>query len=296
MLVKNVSYKGISLASSQFSHPVNPSYWVLQDFNMSVSYDTKIENVSMYHGERWYTTLAWWRMFKISGVIADINASNRQDGINYLMNIIRPEWILSNSPEYKIEWEDFSGRKFWSMARVFSEISFSHQIKNTIIEYSFDLWSESPQYFGDTLRSYSLTPSQQSFWLFSGGVEGVHLWYIPEIGNLSWWFSLTNYGNFEAWVEITDSSGWDGVFYINNTNWLRYWVNWLSLARVIDTRVRPTIVTDYWVDNSKNRMKWSTWFLLSPWVNIVSANITNYDYNNPPITNSITMKWYDTYI
>lgn len=296
MIYKKVKYNWVSLYDSQYSDPITPSYLVLQDMNMSVNYDTKSENISIYHGERWYLTTASGRTWKISGVIAEIDPVKRQTAIDYLKSIIRPEWILSNIPNHRIEWQDFQDRTFWAMARVSSELSLSHQVRSTIIQFSFELWSESPQYFWDVLHTHSITPSAPAFGLFSWDSLWVHLWYIPEWGNLSGWFSITNSGNFEAWVEITDYSWWDGVFYVNNTNWLRYWVNGISNARVIDTRVRPTLVTDYWVDNSKNRMKWSTGFLLSPWVNLVSANVANFDYNSPLPENSVTLKWYDTYI
>jgi len=296
MIYKKVKYRWVSLWDSQYSDPVTPSYLVLQDMDMRVGYDTKSESISVYHGEKWYLTTAGGRTWKVSWVIAETDPAKRQTAIDYLKSIIRPEGILSNDPNHRIEWQDFQDRTFWAMARVNSEVSFSHQVRSTIIQFSFELWSESPQYFGNTLNTYSLTPTQQAFWLFSGDSDWVHLGYIPDIGNLSGWFSITNAGNFEAGVEITDVSWQDGVFYINNTNGLRYGVNGLSMQRIIDTRVRPTLVTDYGVDNSKNRMKGSTGFLLSPGVNYVSANIANYDYDNPPPENSITLKWYDTYI
>lgn len=296
MIYKKVKYKGVSLYDSQYADPITPSYLVLQDMDMSVNYDTKSENISVYHGERWYLTTASGRRWKISWVIAEVDPAKRQTAIDYLKSIIRPEGILSNTPNYRIEWQDFQSRTFWAMARVSSEVSFSHSIQSPIVQFSFELWSESPQYFGNTLHSSTITPVIPSFGLFSWDDDWVHLWYVPEWGNISGGFSLVNAGNFEAWVLISDVSNGNWVFYINNTNSLRYGVTGVSMARIIDTRVRPTLVTDYGVDTSKNRMKGSTGFLLSPWENNVSANVAFYDFWAPPLDNSITLSWYDTYI
>lgn len=52
MIYKKVKYKGVSLYDSQYADPITPSYLVLQDMDMSVNYDTKSENISVYHGER----------------------------------------------------------------------------------------------------------------------------------------------------------------------------------------------------------------------------------------------------
>lgn len=294
MIYKKVKYRWVSLEDSQYSDPINPSYLVLQDMEMTVNYETKSDSVSLGFWSKWGNTTAKDRTWRISGIIAEVDPAKRQYAIDYLKSIIKPEGILSKNPNYRIEWQDMTDRTFWSMARVSSEVTFQHQIRSPIISFSFELWSESPQYFGQFLRTTKITPWMMSFWLFTGESDGIHLWFPNE--NPSEWVGMINDWNFAAWVEIHDTSWADGVVYTNYTNGLQYGVSGTATDRIIDTTVRPTVVTDFWVDVSKNRMQWSSWFMLSEWLNKVSANIINYDFSNPPPTDSVLLSWYDTYI
>lgn len=294
MLQKNVRYKWLSFSNEQFFHPTTPSHVILDDFAMSVSYDTDSVDVANYHGVKSYATRAKECIYTISGRIASTQADNRQDGLDYIRSVIRPEWILGKSSEYLLEWEDFKGRSFFTTARVNSPVSISHETLSAYVNFSFELQSDYPAHFGEH-HSITFTPQMQAFGLFSGDSDWVHLGYLPDGGQIWGGISITNAGNFEAWVRITDTSGAEWVFYINNTNGLRYGVSGVSNQRVIDTQVRPSIVTDYGIDSSKNRMRGSTGFLLSPWENIINAIVSQYDFSNPPENNSITLEWYDTY-
>lgn len=293
MIYKKVKYKWVSLYDAQFSDEENPSYLVLQNMDMIVPYDTETEDTT--NGARWMRTRPRDRTWRISGYIADAEAFNRQYGVDYLKKIIKPE-AIKETQEFRIEWQDFQNRTFWAMARVIWEVKFNHNVQSPLIEFSFELWSGTPQYFWNTLHSETITPIFGSFWVFSGDEDGVHLGTVPDGWYSSGAYALQNDGNYEAGVKISDNSQWDSVYYMNATNWLRYWVTWVSNARIIDTNYRPTLVTDYWIDASKNRMRGSTGFLLSPGENMVSANVSSYDFSNPPLDDSITIEWYDTYI
>lgn len=293
MIYKKVKYKWVSLYDSQFADALDPSYIVLQNMDMIVPYDTETEETT--NGTRGMRTRPRDRTWKISGYIADVEAFNRQYGIDYLKNIIKPEGI-KETQEYRIEWQDFQNRTFWAMARVIWEVKFSHNVQSPLVEFSFELWSGTPQYFWNTLHTETLTPIFSAFWMFTGDEDGVHLWTVPDGWYAGGSYSLENAWNFEAWVKITDYSLGESVYFMNATNGLRYGVTGISNARIIDTNFRPTVVTDYGVDASKNRMRWSSGFLLSPWENKISANVSSYDYSNPPLENMITVEWYDTYI
>ena len=292
MIYKKIKYKGVSLATSDFS----TNNIIITWFDHSVDYDTKKESVTTYHGERGYQTTTSGRTFSISGKIANTDPSVRQVSVDLLKSIIKAEGILSKDPNYLLEWEDFSDKKYFCRARVDKWLTFSHSTLSAFIDFSFSLWCETPQYYLDGINTITISPSPQSFWLFSGDIDGIHLWFIWESGNTGGGTNISNSGNFEAWVIISDTSWSDGWFYINSTNGLRYGVSGIANQRIINTTVRPTIVTDYWVDSSKNRMKWSSWLLLSPGNNTISANVSSYDWSNPPTENSITIQHYDTYI
>lgn len=58
MIPKNITYNGVSLSDAQYRDPLNPSHSVLTGFDMKYSLSTKIEDQTLYHGEKAFLTTA----------------------------------------------------------------------------------------------------------------------------------------------------------------------------------------------------------------------------------------------
>lgn len=288
MLYKKLSYKWVSLADAEFSQ----NHLFLESFDFSLVLDTERIVNTFSHWEIAHPTLARGREYIISGSIATPSQEERNEGIEYLSKIICPEGIISKNPYYRLEWEDFNGKKFWTMARVLEWISYDHSNASDFVSFSFTLFSEKSYYF---VWNKKIIPLDEKavlgYGLFSWDSQWVHLWYIPEWGNISSWTILVNEGNFEAPVVIEDRSGIEDNEYLNISNWLRYSLSWTAHDRKIDTNTRPTTITDFWNESTAKRLPWSTGFLLSPWENRI-ASWRGIQFPE----NSITISYYDTYI
>lgn len=207
MIIKNLTYNGVSLADAQYRDPLNPSHSVLIGCDMKYALSTKIEDQTLYHGEKAFLTTAGGRYFAVEGQIADTSAEKRQAGIDYLTSLIRPTGTTIENPDKLLEWQDYAGRSFWCYVRVFDPIVFKHATRDPIIDFSFTLYSETPQYYGSVKHTTSISEdSVLGFGLFSGDADGVHLGYEQDGVNLSGATTIQNAGNFMAGVIIRDRS------------------------------------------------------------------------------------------
>lgn len=50
----------------------------------------------------------------------------RTNALKIIEKTIRPSGILGENENHRLEWENFAGERFWTMARVYEAISYSH--------------------------------------------------------------------------------------------------------------------------------------------------------------------------
>lgn len=288
MLYRRITYAGLDMSDSRYQS----SGIVLQDFQFPLELDTQIEDISFLHGQKTYTTRAKGRKYTVTGKIIWLTPEKRNEALNFLTKTIRPNGLIGSSPVYRLEFEEFTGKRFWTMARVFEAVTYTHNIRDDIVDFSFSLFSDNPAYFSTILKTQALDPKATiGYGKFTGGIDGIHLGYLPEWGNTITGTLLENNWNFEAGVIIEDYTGITDNVYMNLSNGLKYWISGKASARVINTIERPTLITDYWTATTEKRLPQSTGFLLSPGGNLVVAG-NGMDYQQW----LITLSWYDTYI
>lgn len=288
MLFKKISYWELDLADARFVS----SGIVLQDFYFPLELETHLEDIALSHGQKAFSTRAKWRVYKISWRIIGMTPEKRNMALKILENTIRPSWILGENDTKRLEWENFLWEKFWTLARVYEAITYTHNPQDPIVEFSFSLFAEFSEYFSIKENSIELDPNN-TLWFgkFSGDTNGIHLWFLPTGGHALSGSIIENKWNFEAWVKIFDFSWIENNFYINLSNGLKYWVSWRAENRSIDTTKKPTEILDYWQISLAERLPHSTGFLLSPGTNIIASG------NGKEYTKwQIIISWYDTYI
>lgn len=261
MLFKKIKYGQIDLSDAQFTS----SGIVVQNFEFPLELDTQIETISLGHGQKAFSTRANGRIYAISGYIIGRTASERNKSLEILQRAIRPVGILGMQGDSRLEWQDFNGKSYWTMARVYEAVKITHEIRSDLVEFSFSLFAENPAYYSSEKKTIVLDPSATvGYGLFTGDADGVHLGYMPAGGHSLTGTLAVNEGNFEAGVIIEDYSGIDGNYYENLSNGLKYGVSGIAEHRRIDTMKRPTEILDYGRPSQNFRLPRSMGFLLSP--------------------------------
>lgn len=152
MIIKNVTYKGRSLADSGAS----TNKIILQTVSKELTLDTKIENLTNYHGATTYQTVAGGRLFTFTGKIFGLTRADRYIGQKWLNDIIMPNGILEDAAEFPLTWTDDGGNAFTTQARVYSVPTFNHALGSDVIDFSFELFSPTATYKGTALHTETI--------------------------------------------------------------------------------------------------------------------------------------------
>ena len=180
MLFKKIKYGQIDLSDAQFTS----SGIVVQNFEFPLELDTQIETISLGHGQKAFSTRANGRIYTISGYIIGRTASERNKSLDILQRAIRPVGILGMQGDSRLEWQDFNGKTYWTMARVYEAVKITHEIRSDLVEFSFSLFAENPAYYSSVKKTIELDPTATvGYGLFTGDADGVHLGYIPAGGH-----------------------------------------------------------------------------------------------------------------
>ena len=153
MIIRNFTYKGVSLADSNAS----TTKVVVQDVQKDVALRTTLYDRVNYHGTNSSYTLASGRLFTISGTIFGATRADRATGQNTLNAIITPESNpnSTNKGFYALTWTDDSGNAMTVNVKVYSMPQYKHNVGEPTITFTFELYSEEAYYTGTTDKTGS---------------------------------------------------------------------------------------------------------------------------------------------
>lgn len=280
MIIKDITYKWFTFDST--------NNIVMNENNKTVSLRTDIFNKQNFHGARSSNTLAEWRLFTFSWLIYGETYQERQNAVDYINNLIKPEWIPTetNRGFYQLTFKDWNWNIFKTQAKVFRMCEFRHAVNEPIIEFSFELYSEQAWYYGFTDKVFIWEDTWNVVWVeFSTE-------FSFSFSTISNTLQINNEWDFIAPCSIRIFWDLENPIIYNNTTWTAYKLDWVTTSDlVIDNRWSRLIVTDEWLDVSKYRWSWSSSVFLAPWINEIFIFGDNVD---PAVT--VTIEYNDTFI
>ena len=293
MIGKARKYKWLDFTSAiQIASQVSNWYsYILQDIKKDVALRTQSYDRANYHW--WFSseTLAWPRLFTFSGVAIWTTKPQRDSALKLIMAQIKPEWNpnIQNRWFYDLNWKTDWWEDRTCKAKVYSLPSVTNWLDDPIIQFSFELYSE-------TEKIYSPTTQIVTWWR----------WYL---GWMTLPATLPNYfTNFLADIEVNNWWDWyapckisvvwkaSDIQILNLTNGNVYRNNWVTTDFVLDnTNIsnNPTellVVTDLWANIKSNRNSWADIFL-NPWLNKLVVLTSD-----PSETPTVYISWRDTFI
>ena len=275
MIVHNLTYNGVDLFDSlAWSNRI-----VLQEVNKRVDLRTTIFNKNTYHGTNTTDTLASGRLFTISWKIFGNNIET-QKGQTILNNLLQLNWF--NELSFEDDWWD----RYKTQVKVYSMPEYKTEVISNIIDFTFELYSNSP-----TLKSFTDKNSSGGY----GRIWGVTL-PVELATSISWaynWIEINNFWNQEALTKVQITWSIINPKVLNLTTWKYYWITGTTTDLVINNKVNPIIVEDEGINVKANRTTWSTGLILQPWINTVVVLWDDFTYEN---TLSVSIEYNDEYI
>lgn len=139
MIVRDVTYKGVSLSDSASGN----TRIAIQKLDKSVNLRTQVFERQNWHGSFTSGTLASGRLFTLEGVIFGATRADRAVGENVLNGLIVPESNPGTGVGfYALTFTDDSGNVQTAQAKVYSMPKYDRSIGEDLIRFSFDLYSE----------------------------------------------------------------------------------------------------------------------------------------------------------
>ena len=275
MIVHNLTYNGVDLFDSlAWSNRI-----VLQEVNKRVDLRTTIFNKNTYHGTNTTDTLASGRLFTITWKIFG-NRTETQTGQTILNNLLQLNWF--NELSFEDDWWD----RYKTQVKVYSMPEYKTEVISNIIDFTFELYSNSP-----TLKSFTDKSSSGGY----GRIWGVTL-PVELATSISWaynWIEINNLWNQEALTKVQITWSIINPKVLNLTTWKYYWITGTTTDLVINNKVNPIIVEDEGINVKANRTTWSTGLILQPWINTVVVLWDDFSYEN---TLSVSIEYNDEFI
>jgi len=293
MIWKSRRYKTLDFTDSVqvVSQTSNWFSYIIQDVKKDVPLRTNVNDKANYHW--WYSsnTLAWPRLFTFTWKVIGTKKDKRNIWLSLLMNKIKPEWNpnISNRWFYDLERQTDWWDERTCKAKVYQMITPTNWLDDPIIEYTFELYSETEKIYSPTVQTVS--------W-FRG-----FFWWVTLPTTLptylawfSWSIPLTNNGDWFAPIKIQVVWTCTNPKILNLTNNNKYRITGTTNNLILDNRninnnpLETFIVTDSWTDIKKKRSSWADIFL-DPWLNHIVV-LTD----DPTETPTVTITFRDTYI
>ena len=275
MLVHNITYNSVDL----FDTLTDTNNIVIQDVDKQVDLRTTIFNRNSYHWSNTTNTLASGRLFTFTWKIF-WNRSQSFNGQNILNNLLQLNWF--NELSFDDDWWN----RYKTEVKVFKMPTYKSSLENNIVDFTFELYSESP-----TLKSFTDKSANGNYWRLWGILLPVEL---PE--EISWnynWIIVNNLWNHEALTKVTITWSILNPKILNITTWKYYWITWTTTSLVINNKVNPLLVEDNWINVKANRTAWSVWLTLQPWNNEIVVLGDDFSYENTLI---FTIEYNDEHI
>ena len=293
MIWKARRYKGLDFTDSiQVASQVSNWFsYIIQNAEYWVNLRTQSTERANYHG--WYSsnTLAWPRLFTFTWKVIGTKKQDRHNWLSLLTNAIKPEWNpdTTNRGFYDLQRQDDWWNERTCKAKVYSMVKPTNWLDDPIIEYNFELYSETEKVYSPTVQT--ITWNLASF----GGMT-LSTTLPTTSWNYTWAIPLTNAGNRYAPLKIQIVWTCTNPQIINVTNGNKYRINWITTNLILDNRNLtndPTqlfIVSDSGTNIKSQRRSWADIFL-DPWLNKI-AIITD----NPNETATVYITFRNTYI
>lgn len=293
MIGKNFVYKWYDFSDEVQEIKLNTEwYWViLQDVNRNLSLRTQTTDRANFHW--WYAsdTLAGARLYTFTGKIVGQSKALRDKGWQELMSVIKPEGNpnVINRWFYPLTFKDDWWKDLVAYCKVFSVPVASNELDNPVIDFTFELYSETERMYGVESKVVS---GKKAFisWITLPTTLPTALW--------TYWGTIIveNTGNWIAPCKIQVVWQASNLKLINTSNGNKYRLNWDTTNFVMDNRnlnnnpLESLIVTDNGV-NIKNRRNSGADIFLEPWINHIAV-LTSNIIDDP----NITITFRDSYI
>lgn len=274
--------------TSQYS---NWYSYILQDVRKDIDLRTEVTERANYHWAYSTNTLASARLISFTWKVIWTNKQKRHTALETLMNILKPEWNPSNQNRwfYDLNFQTDSWEERTCSAKVYKMPAVTNWLDDPIIEFSFDLYSE-------TEKIYSPTTQTVTWWRW-------FFWWIylpiPTQTYLSWytWYiTVNNWWDWYAPFKINILWTCTNPQIINLTNNNKYRITWVTTNLTIDNTnltndpTKILSVTDWTVNIKSKRHSWA-WLFLDPWVNHIIL-LTDVNSESP----LVTINFRNTYI
>lgn len=285
MIIRNFTYKGISLADSV----AWTTKIVIQSVDKWVQLRTAIFDRVNYHGANSSYTLASGRLFTVQGVIFWNTRADRATGQTTLNNIIAPESTptATNRGFYTLTWTDDSGNAMTANTKVYSMPTYKHENGTDLIEFTFELYSEEAYY------TWTVDKTGSGGYGLMGGFS------LPSVlpvafDDLIWSFTITNLWNFASPCKIEVVGTVVAPKIYNVTSNVFYGVSSTTSDFIVDNRGSSNaIITDAGVDVSAYRTSGSKYISIVPGANVILLQGSNYSMDSAV---TVTVTYRDTYI
>lgn len=271
MITRNWTFNGVSLSDSLSA----TQRVVVQSVTHSVVLELPQRDLPR-GGTVTGTPTPKGRLFSFSGVIFGATEAQRATGQAIINALVAP-----NETGKTLTWQDDTGGStVYSVTAKVSEMpKYKHDLAQPIIEFSFELFSDSPVYFGATNTASGSTGSYGGMTLpntFPFTLSGV-------VGGIS----VTNAGSTFAFPKITVTGSALNPVVGNASTGDFYRVVKTTSLLVVDSE--NLAVTDAGTDCTQFRGERSIFPTLSPGANTILVMVQSG-------TPTVTVSWKDTFI
>lgn len=283
MLVRNFTYKGVSLSESV----ARSTKILVQKVDKPINMRTQVFERQNWHGSFTSGTLASGRLFTVRGVIFGATRADRAIGQEIINGIIVPESNPGTGVGfYDMLFTDDSGNVHLTSAKVYSMPTYGRDIGSDIIDFSFELYAEDPR-----TTSQALNDEAGGLGYYGGVSLPAALPFALDshsIGKIT----VTNAGNFAASCKVTVTGTVENTRIHNHTNGRYYGVSTTTTEFVHDDTGSEFSVTDAGVDVSGYRIAGGRIVTLEPGDNDILVTGSNY----PSDSVTVSVQWRDTFM
>lgn len=246
----------------------------------------------------------WWvktektymreRKFEFRGTICWKTVEQSCIAKRKLQATFTPPWNPNCWEFFRIEWQDWCWDiDFWSRVKIFTPIEFRERTWSCLVDFSFCLISEQPEYYG--LCQEKKAKIQQWCWLYfepkptlmeTVTKQNFKWEFYEDVEKKAWRDNskcciVCNEWNYEGRMRILVKWNVTNLDIYNHTNNSRLWINGTTNDFVFDntnilSQESQAVITDWWADIRNLKKKW-TWLFLEPWDNCLTFEADIYD-------------------
>jgi len=282
MIGKARKYKWLDFTDSVqcTSQQSNWYSYIIQDVVRNIPLRTETYERANFHW--WYSseTLAWSRLFTFTWKIIGRTKTLRHTALSLLMNQLKPELSATTYFRwfYDLEWKTDNWENRVCSTKVYSMLTPTNWLDSPVIDYTFDLYSETEKIYEPTTQLVSGSKWVIGWTTLPTPLPTYLTWYINYI-------TVTNNGDWYAPIKVQVVWTATNPQIINLTNNNKYTITGTTSNFILDNRnllnipTENLIVTDNWVDIKAQRSAGADIFL-DPGINYIIV-LTDNPTDNP---------------